>query len=158
MLGDENSFVTIDAEIRGGRPTIRGTRITLSQIIAEMAESGNHEDFCKRYSLQPNKVFEALNELAIFLDRSFSVSVPKFEIIEDMVLLLADTTHVQLMDTKADVAIAGSVVNPTSSFSQGDRVLFDNRGKIPLQCANCGPSPSLSYVLVKKELIYGKIK
>jgi uncharacterized protein (DUF433 family) len=153
MLGEKNSLITIDPEIRGGRPTLRGTRITISQIIAEMTESGAHEDFCKRMALKTNVVFEALHELALFLDRNFSVIMKKVQPVEGMMLVLTDATLSSFFSNELNGSVVeGTVVSLHShtEINKDDRVMFNLAHATPVR-------DNIGYYFVENKYVYGKV-
>lgn len=57
-------MIEIDPERAGGKPVIAGTRVTLAQILAELAEGHTLDEIAQDYSLSRDILAAALNELA----------------------------------------------------------------------------------------------
>ncbi len=53
----------------GGVPVLRGTRFTIAQILAELAESGSVTDLAENFDLNPDDVSKALHALSAALNR-----------------------------------------------------------------------------------------
>jgi uncharacterized protein (DUF433 family) len=63
--------VTIDAEIRGGVPVLRGTRVPVAQILAEIAGDARVSEIADDLDLDMEVVVKVLEGMAIHLDRPF---------------------------------------------------------------------------------------
>jgi uncharacterized protein (DUF433 family) len=64
--------VEIDSCKRGGIPVLRGTRFTVAQILAEIADGRDVGGLCTSFALDQNLVVELLQGFAIHLDHPFS--------------------------------------------------------------------------------------
>jgi len=63
--------VEIQPEIRGGVPVLKGTRIPVAKILAELTEDMTLTDIAKDYNINVQQVRMFIEGLAILLDRSF---------------------------------------------------------------------------------------
>jgi uncharacterized protein (DUF433 family) len=63
--------VETDPEIRGGVPVIKGTRIPVSQILAEVAEDEKISAIADDFNLDVNTLMKLFEGMAIHLDRPF---------------------------------------------------------------------------------------
>jgi uncharacterized protein (DUF433 family) len=63
--------VEIDPEIRGGVPVLKGTRITVSQILAEVAEDSKLSEIADDFNLDFNNLVKLFEGMSIHLDRPF---------------------------------------------------------------------------------------
>ncbi len=68
LMGDA---VHIAADIRAGVPVLRGTRLPLSRILAEIADSEFIEQFAERWEIDALPLRDFLDGLSIQLDRPF---------------------------------------------------------------------------------------
>jgi uncharacterized protein (DUF433 family) len=57
---------------RGGVPVLKGTRFTLAQVLAEIAEGKSVPELAEDFELDLELIKEFLHGLAILLDRSYS--------------------------------------------------------------------------------------
>ena len=64
-------LVEYHPEKRGGVPVFKGTGISISQFIAELADNQNISDISKDFSLSIGKMRKLLHALAIILDKSY---------------------------------------------------------------------------------------
>ncbi|HDN25731.1 MAG TPA: DUF433 domain-containing protein [Thioploca sp.] len=64
-------MVEIQNEIRGGVPVLKGTRIPVAKILAELTEDMTLTDIAKDYNINVQQVRMFIEGLAILLDRSF---------------------------------------------------------------------------------------
>ena len=64
----ENS-IEISNEMRGGVPVVRGTRMPVSRVFAELADNVRIEDFGEDYEIDVAKLRELLQGLSVYLDR-----------------------------------------------------------------------------------------
>ncbi len=60
--------VAIDPLIRGGIPVLKGTRFTIPQLLAEIAEGRSVEQISRAFSLDVEQIRDFLHGLAIYLD------------------------------------------------------------------------------------------
>ena len=56
--------ITIDPKIQHGKPVIRGTRVPVARIIAELAGGMTREEFMREYKLSAEDIAAALNYAA----------------------------------------------------------------------------------------------
>ena len=63
--------VVVDPDIRGGVPVIRGTRISLSQLLTEISDGETVAGFADEYDIDGDTIRRFFEGLAIHLDRSF---------------------------------------------------------------------------------------
>ena len=63
--------VFVDPQIRGGVPVLRGTRISISQIIAELAGSECVAELAEEYDIDSEPIRKLLEGLSIQFDRPF---------------------------------------------------------------------------------------
>jgi uncharacterized protein (DUF433 family) len=61
--------IDIDPEIRGGVPVLRGTRFTVAQALAELAELSGVTEFSEEFDIDPQVVKDMLDGLALVLQR-----------------------------------------------------------------------------------------
>ena len=64
----ENS-IEISNETRGGVPVVRGTRMPVSRVLAELADNVRIEEFGEDYEIDVAKLKELLQGLSVYLDR-----------------------------------------------------------------------------------------
>jgi uncharacterized protein (DUF433 family) len=62
--------VNIDPDVRGGVPVLRGTRFTLAQLLAELAEGRSVSEIADAFRLNKEQIQQVLESLATYLDRS----------------------------------------------------------------------------------------
>lgn len=63
--------VTVDPDIRGGVPVLKGTRIPVSQILAEIADDASVSEIAQDLDLDAELLVKLLEGMAIHLDRPF---------------------------------------------------------------------------------------
>jgi len=63
--------VTIDPEIRGGVPVLKGTRVPIAQIIAELADDARASEIADDLDLDESLIDNLLEGIAIHLDRPY---------------------------------------------------------------------------------------
>lgn len=63
--------VSIDPEVRGGLPVLKGTRFTAAEALAELAECGHIEDVAKNFDLEGDSIRDLLNGLSLILNRPY---------------------------------------------------------------------------------------
>ena len=63
--------VTIDPDIRGGVPVLKGTRVPIAQIVAEICEDASLSEIAEDLDLDVGLIVKALEGMAIHLDRPF---------------------------------------------------------------------------------------
>lgn len=68
MLRDS---VTIDAEIRGGVPVLKGTRVPVAQVLAEIADNATISEIADDLDLEQEVIVKLLEGMAIHLDHPF---------------------------------------------------------------------------------------
>ena len=64
--------VTVDPEIRGGVPVLNGTRITIAQIIGEVADGRSIVELSEAFDLNETRLRSLFEGMAIQFDRPFS--------------------------------------------------------------------------------------
>ncbi|MDM8549965.1 DUF433 domain-containing protein [Desulfobacterales bacterium HSG2] len=62
--------VEINSEIRGGIPVLKGSRMPVSRIIAELGENATISEIAEDYELDVRQVRNFIDGLAVLLDRS----------------------------------------------------------------------------------------
>lgn len=67
MSGTDQGIITIEPGKRGGRPTIRGLRITVYDVLSYLASGMSHEDILREFSYLTEK--DILACLAYAADR-----------------------------------------------------------------------------------------
>ena len=67
ILLDET--IVVDPNMRTGKPTIRGTRLSLAQILAELAGDARVSEIADDFDVAPGPINKALEALALYLDR-----------------------------------------------------------------------------------------
>jgi uncharacterized protein (DUF433 family) len=73
-----NEVVDIDVKKAGGKPCLIGTRFTLAQVFAEIAEGKSIIDLSKDFNLNKSHIEGFLRSISICFDQSF-VSKPKIK-------------------------------------------------------------------------------
>lgn len=63
----------IDPDIRGGVPVLKGTRFTIAQVFAELAEGRSVTEIAKAFRLDEEQLKKVLNGFAIYLDRTIAI-------------------------------------------------------------------------------------
>lgn len=66
MLQDS---VTLDSNIRGGVPVVRGTRVPVARILAEVADDASLSEISDDLDLDREVLIKLINGLANYLDR-----------------------------------------------------------------------------------------
>jgi uncharacterized protein (DUF433 family) len=61
--------VAVDPDIRSGTPVLRGTRFTVAQLLAELAEDRSIADIAASFRLDREQIRQVLESLATYLDR-----------------------------------------------------------------------------------------
>ena len=67
--------VDLNARIRSGHPVLKGTRIPISQILAELADEGSIDALAEDMDLDKDMLKKLLNGLATAFDRQFAIPV-----------------------------------------------------------------------------------
>jgi uncharacterized protein (DUF433 family) len=62
-------YVEIDVLKRGGVPVLKGTRFTVAQLLAELAEGRSTSEIAEDFELEGEVIKNVLENLAILLDR-----------------------------------------------------------------------------------------
>ncbi len=66
--------ITIDDNICNGRPTVRGTRITVQTILDFLSAGDRENDILKQYpSLQPDDIKACIKFAADLMNRNYSI-------------------------------------------------------------------------------------
>jgi uncharacterized protein (DUF433 family) len=69
--------ITIDDDICNGRPTVRGTRITVQTILDFLSAGDSEKDILKQYpSLEPDDIKACIKFAADLMDRNYSIKTP----------------------------------------------------------------------------------
>jgi uncharacterized protein (DUF433 family) len=69
------SRITVDPEVMGGRPCVRGIRITVGTIVGLMSAGHSREEILRRYPyLEPDDITEAL-AYAAWRSNEFEVAI-----------------------------------------------------------------------------------
>ena len=63
--------VTLDPEIRGGVPVLKGTRVPIAQLLAEIADDASVSEIADDLDLDVGLIVKLLEGIAIHLDRPF---------------------------------------------------------------------------------------
>ncbi len=63
--------IEINAKKRGGVPVVRGTRMPVSRLLAELADDISVSEFADEYKLNRKKLKKILEGLSVYIDRSF---------------------------------------------------------------------------------------
>jgi len=63
----KNGKVIIDAKIRHGKPVIKGTRITIDEVIGALAGGMAYEEIEKEYGLKKEDILAAISYVNSFL-------------------------------------------------------------------------------------------
>lgn len=66
------NLVEVDPDKRGGVPVLKGTRMTVAQLIAELAEDRSVSQIAAAYRLDKEQIKEVLESLSIYMDRPTS--------------------------------------------------------------------------------------
>lgn len=67
--------VTVDAEIRGGRPVLIGTGFTVAQALAELASSSGVTEVAEDFSLKSDSIRKLLHWLSLRFEQSWTKRV-----------------------------------------------------------------------------------
>jgi uncharacterized protein (DUF433 family) len=70
-LGALRDCIEVNANKRGGVPVLKGTRFTLAQLFAEMADGRSIGEIAEDFDLDFGQLKQFLEGVAIQLDRSF---------------------------------------------------------------------------------------
>jgi uncharacterized protein (DUF433 family) len=65
------NVVEVDPERRGGIPVLRGTRFTVAQVLAELAETEGAEEVAENFDLEARVIRDLLNALSLLLNRPY---------------------------------------------------------------------------------------
>ncbi len=63
-----NERIVIDPEIRHGKPVIRGTRVPVARILAELAGGMSREEIAREYEIGAQDIAAALSYAVELLD------------------------------------------------------------------------------------------
>ena len=66
------NFVDVDPNRRGGKPCLKNTRMTVAQIIAQIAEGDSVDDLVEDMELDRDTLVGLLEGLAVVLEKSGS--------------------------------------------------------------------------------------
>ncbi len=64
--------VAVSPDVRGGVPVLRGTRMPLSRVFAELADGFSIVEIAADFELDPSQLETLLGSLSMFLDQPFS--------------------------------------------------------------------------------------
>jgi uncharacterized protein (DUF433 family) len=70
--GSLSQYIDIDPEIRGGVPVLHGTRFTVAQALAELAETSCLTEFSEEFDIDVEVVKNMLIGLSLIFQRPFS--------------------------------------------------------------------------------------
>jgi uncharacterized protein (DUF433 family) len=70
-LKELSNVVEIHNEIRGGMPVLKGTRIPIATILAELSEETTITEIAEDYDINAQQIKVLIGGLAILLERSF---------------------------------------------------------------------------------------
>ena len=59
--------ITVDPQVRFGRPVIRGTRVPVATVIAKMAAGSSFDEVIQEYEITHQDILNALNYAALRL-------------------------------------------------------------------------------------------
>lgn len=71
-LADMNAHVEITPDKLGGTPVLSGTRFSVSQLFAELAESKAVYEIAQDFSLDPGQLQECLHAFAVLYDQPWA--------------------------------------------------------------------------------------
>lgn len=60
--------ISIDPEIQGGKPVIKGTRIPVSRVLGALSGGANYRELCEDYQLQTDDIAAAPAYAASLID------------------------------------------------------------------------------------------
>jgi uncharacterized protein (DUF433 family) len=63
--------IEVDPQMRTGKPVIRGTRLTVAQILAELAEGATLSEIAEDFDVDLEPLRKALEAMALYLDEPF---------------------------------------------------------------------------------------
>ena len=69
--------ITIDPKILGGKPVIKGTRVSVTVILSGLADGGSVEDICRSYEIDERDVRAALAFAAESVEGERIVTLPR---------------------------------------------------------------------------------
>ncbi len=64
-----NDAIEVNPNRCGGSPTVKGTRFTIAQLLAELAEGQSYKEIAKNFNIDSTSIQNALNALAIQFDK-----------------------------------------------------------------------------------------
>lgn len=65
------NHVDINSSIRGGIPVVKGTKISISQIISELGDDNKISEIAEDFDLVKDDLMEIINAIATYLDRPY---------------------------------------------------------------------------------------
>lgn len=68
--------ISVDPEIRGGRPTLPGTGYMIADLLAELSDSRGVTDVAERFDLDAKKISDFLDALSSCFAESMSTKTP----------------------------------------------------------------------------------
>ncbi len=63
--------ITIDAEIKGGRPIVAGTRVPVSLVLDKLLAGATYEELAFEYDLEINQIHDVLRYAAQVISNDF---------------------------------------------------------------------------------------
>lgn len=64
--------VEIDPQKRGGVPVLRGTRFTIAQVLAELADTDGVDQVAESYELEADLIREVLEGMSLLMQKPFA--------------------------------------------------------------------------------------
>ena len=74
---DWQHHINIDPKILGGKPVIKGTRVSVAVIVSGLADGGSVEDICRSYEIDERDVRAALAFAAESVEGERVVTLPR---------------------------------------------------------------------------------
>ena len=74
---DWQQHINIDPKILGGKPVIKGTRVSVAVIVSGLADGGSVEDICRSYEIDERDVRAALAFAAESVEGERVVTLPR---------------------------------------------------------------------------------
>ena len=74
---DWHHHIAIDPKILGGKPVIKGTRVSVAVIVSGLADGGSVEEICRSYEIDERDVRAALAFAAESVEGERVVTLPR---------------------------------------------------------------------------------